>query len=61
MEVQRLSVSSLLRFKIQIAYLRLVSDYNCNNDESSLPVYNPGYAQLGWGNDAFSSIQCFRT
>ncbi|THH02064.1 hypothetical protein EW026_g709 [Hermanssonia centrifuga] len=36
-------------------------DYNCNNDQSSLRVDNPGIASLGWGNDAFSSLQCFRT
>ncbi|PSR71214.1 hypothetical protein PHLCEN_2v12868 [Hermanssonia centrifuga] len=36
-------------------------DYNCNNDESSLPIGNPGYAALGWGNDALSSLRCTRS
>ncbi|THG97890.1 hypothetical protein EW026_g4196 [Hermanssonia centrifuga] len=42
-------------------FCNLYLDYNCNNDESSLRVDYPGISALGWGNDAFSSLQCYRT
>ncbi|KAJ3559900.1 hypothetical protein NM688_g52 [Phlebia brevispora] len=39
----------------------LFIDDNCNDDQGTYWVEYPGFSSLSYGNDAFSSFQCYRT
>ncbi|KAJ3559901.1 hypothetical protein NM688_g51 [Phlebia brevispora] len=39
----------------------LLIDYNCNADQGDYWVEYPGFSELTYGNDQFSSFECYRT
>lgn len=38
----------------------LFINYDCNSNEGTYDVQNPGFSHLNYGNDKFSSLRCFR-